>query len=267
MIFQPPRDRGLFFYKYLNEIMKHRSKLYQLIEQTSDPKERMNARLRKRRQRDRERVQEQSNPLSMILVVKNKMNGEILIIDKESYTPKYHEIIIAPDKLNQAVLNDIVADPKFVQTETSKRLLGDVKGEQPSTTETATGAGGAGGQGEELLHHLAGASLFEGLDSLRGEGRGAEQIHPAPAPDRGGGGDRGPRPRSSAHARPRLEHPGQWQDFHHDQGVGDALPRTRGGQADSSTDDRPQRAGRPDAQEPRRARPGQPGARQQHHPA
>jgi hypothetical protein len=129
--------------------MKHRSKLYQLIEQTSDPKERMNARLRKRRQRDREKVQEQSNPLSMILVVKNKMNGEILIIDKESYTPKYHEIIIAPDKLNQAVLNDIVADPKFVQTETSKRLLGDVKGEQPSTTETATGAGGAGGQGEE----------------------------------------------------------------------------------------------------------------------
>lgn len=134
--------------------MKHKSKLYQLLEQTSDPKERMNARLRKRRQRDREKVQEQQNPLSMILVVKNRMNGEILIIDKESYTPKYHEIIISPDQLNQAVINDIVKDPNFIQTETSKRILGDVKGEYGGDQKTATGGGGGGPQSEEPTQQM-----------------------------------------------------------------------------------------------------------------
>ncbi len=46
-----------------------------------------------------------------------------------------------------------------------------------------------GGEGEELLRHPAGARLPEGLHRLCREGRGAEQIHPAPAPDRRGGGE------------------------------------------------------------------------------
>lgn len=147
----------MFFYKYLNKIMKYRSKLYQLLEAT-DPKERMDARLRKRRQRDREKVQREVNPFNMILVVKNKMNGEILIIDKESYSPKYHEIIVSPEKMNQAIIKDILGDPNFVQTETSKRLFGDVKQGEKSATgpaaPTIAGGGSGGVEGEAPIQQI-----------------------------------------------------------------------------------------------------------------
>jgi hypothetical protein len=79
------------------------------------------------------------------------MNGEILIIDRESYTPKYHEILISPDQMDQTSVRAIIKDPKFVQTETSKRLFGDVKQEDSSggegksvktASETSSGSGG-----------------------------------------------------------------------------------------------------------------------------
>lgn len=118
-------------------------RLFKLFEAAST-EERLNARVRKRRQRDREDATQQSNPYAYILVVRNKMNDEILIIDKESYTPKYHEIILPPERLNQAVLKDIIDQPKFVQTETSKRLFGNVKGETKVSSET--GADSSQGQ-------------------------------------------------------------------------------------------------------------------------
>jgi hypothetical protein len=72
------------------------------------------------------------------------MNGEILIIDKESYSPQYHEILISPDNLNQQTIKGILKDPKFVQTETSKRLFGDIKQDDVKTEEPkAQSSGGA----------------------------------------------------------------------------------------------------------------------------
>jgi len=129
--------------------MKNRSLLYQLLEAT-DPKERLSARLRKRRQRDRESTAKTSSPFNMVLIVKNKMNGEILIIDKESYTPKYHEIIVAPEKINQAIIKDTLDDPNFVQTETSKRLFGDVKSDKSSSTKKkSSDESGGDGSGDD----------------------------------------------------------------------------------------------------------------------
>ena len=111
--------------------MKNRSLIYQLIEKNSPQEERLNARLRKRKQRQKEQAIRQVSPFDMILVVRNKQNGEILIIDKESYDPRYHDIIIPSEKLTRGSIQDILRDPNFVQTETSKRLFGDVKQEQP----------------------------------------------------------------------------------------------------------------------------------------
>jgi hypothetical protein len=110
--------------------MKYFKQLLNITEATPQDK-RLGARLRKRRQRERENVTRQTNPFDMILVVKNKSNGEILIIDKESYDPRYHEILISPEEINQSTISGILKDPKFVQTETSKRLFGDVKENQP----------------------------------------------------------------------------------------------------------------------------------------
>jgi len=118
--------------------MKYKSPLYRLFEETSPQKERLNARLRKRKQRQKEQSIRETSPLDMILVVRNKQNGEILIIDKESYDPRYHDIIIPPEKLNQSAVQQILKDPKFVQTETSKRLFGDVKQDQPQQKEQKT---------------------------------------------------------------------------------------------------------------------------------
>lgn len=122
--------------------MKRKSLLYSLNEATTQDV-RTGARLRKRRQRDRDDATMQSNPFSMILVVKNKMNGEILIIDKESYEPKYHEILISPEQLNQSTIAGILKDPKFVQTETSKRLFGDV-GTDAASEKSDSRKSGAG---------------------------------------------------------------------------------------------------------------------------
>jgi hypothetical protein len=114
------------------------------------------------------------------------------------------------------------------------------------------------------LCDTAGAGLPEGLHHFRGERRGAEQINPAPASDgwRGEGGGTGAG--REAQARAGLAHAGQRQDVHDDQDGGDAFPRAGSGQADGAADDRPQRAGRPDAQEPGGAGVGESGTRQQH---
>lgn len=129
--------------------MKHKSLLYRLVEENSPQKERLNARLRKRKQRQKEQAIRETSPLNMILVVRNKQNGEILIIDKESYDPRYHDIVIQPEKLTQGAVQQILKDPKFVQTETSKRLFGDVKQDEPkqpkknaAEEESPSGAGG-----------------------------------------------------------------------------------------------------------------------------
>lgn len=136
--------------------MKHKSPLYRLVEEKDKQSERLDARLRKRRQRQRDDAETQVNPFANILVVRNKMNGEILIIDRESYTPKYHEILISPDQMDQTSVKAIIRDPKFVQTETSKRLFGDVKqdgssgGEGKSVkTASETSGGSEGGDGGE----------------------------------------------------------------------------------------------------------------------
>ena len=119
-------------------------------------------------------------------------------------------------------------------------------------------------QGEELLRRAAGAALPQGFHPLRGERGGAAEVHPAAASDGGGGQGGGARARPAALARAGLAHAGQRQDLHDDQGGGAALQGARGGEADHPADDRPQRAGRSDAQESRVGGPGQRGARRQH---
>lgn len=136
---------GAFF---INNKMKYFKTLLNITEAKSAQEERLGARLRKRRQRDRENITRQMNPFDMILVVKNKSNGEILIIDKESYDPRYHEILISPEQINQSTIASILKDPKFVQTETSKRLFGDVKANKGATEKEKPAAKGGEGQSQ-----------------------------------------------------------------------------------------------------------------------
>jgi len=139
---KPPSSKeGGFF---INNKMKYFKTLLNITEAKSAQEERLGARLRKRRQRDRENVTRQTNPFDMILVVKNKANGEILIIDKESYDPRYHEILISPEQINQSTIAGILKDPKFVQTETSKRLFGDVKANKETPKKEGPVAQGGG---------------------------------------------------------------------------------------------------------------------------
>ena len=141
--------------------MKYFKTLLNITEAKSAQEERLGARLRKRKQRDRENVTRQTNPFDMILVVKNKSNGEILIIDKESYDPRYHEILISPEQINQSTIAGVLKDPKFVQTETSKRLFGDVKANKETPKEedpTAQGSGDKQQSGEEQARPMSGST-------------------------------------------------------------------------------------------------------------
>jgi hypothetical protein len=75
---------------------------------------------------------------------------------------------------------------------------------------------------------------------------------------RGGARAVQPRPRSQCARRGLVWHTqGSGKTFTMIKAAERLFKRARGGQADRAADDRPQRAGRPDAQEPRRAGPGQ----------
>jgi type I restriction enzyme R subunit len=83
-------------------------------------------------------------------------------------------------------------------------------------------------------------------------------------PDRCGGQSCSPSSRRGTFTRARVAHAGQRQDLYDDQGCRTALQGKRGSEADHPTHDRPQRAGRPDPQEPRGSRNGQRGACRPH---
>ncbi len=106
------------------------------------------------------------------------------------------------------------------------------------------------------------AALPEGFHPLRREGRGTAKVHPAPASD----GRRWTRwwHARSTHKRTRglvWHTQGSGKTYTMIKAAGAALQSARGGEADHPADDRPQRAGRSDAQESGVSGLGQRGAR------
>ena len=87
---------------------------------------------------------------------------------------------------------------------------------------------------KSFCDRAARAALAQGLHPVRGEGRGAAEVHPPPAPDDGRGAGGGPLPLAPPkpkRARAGVAHAGERQDLHDDQGRRAAV---QGGRARTS---------------------------------
>lgn len=110
-----------FFSNYLSE-----AKTPKRPEQDSEGKRRRKNQNKdnKRKQRERDETKIKMGDLKgAIMVVRNDI-GDIEIIDKESYDPSHHDVVVAADKATRGNVSKYVKDADFVNTETSKKLFG-----------------------------------------------------------------------------------------------------------------------------------------------
>ena len=115
-----------FFLNYLSEAKSlPRKELDNEQKRTRRKQNREN----KRSQRDRDNVSKRAGVFkNTIAVVRNRKTGDVEIIDKESVNKSTHEILVSPDKANKGNVAEFLKNKSFVNTVTSQRLFGYVKG-------------------------------------------------------------------------------------------------------------------------------------------
>ena len=92
-------------------------------------------RVNKRAQRNKEsNARQAGNFKNNIMVVKSK-SGDVEIIDKESYNPNVHEVLISAEKASAANVKQYLTKPQFVNTVTSERLFGYIEGAGDGKTD------------------------------------------------------------------------------------------------------------------------------------
>jgi hypothetical protein len=119
-----------------------------IFEEKTKSEVRQGATERKRLQRAREAQVRQLDPAKMAMVVRNE-KGQVLIVDKNSFEPENHNIVVPADEMNYEVAKKFSQDPSFKNTLTSERILGTKvgadqeepkkEGEQKSQTGPASG--------------------------------------------------------------------------------------------------------------------------------
>jgi len=81
----------------------------------------------KRNQRERDETKMKAGDFKgAIMVVKNDI-GDIEIIDKESYDPAIHDVVISADKATRGNVSKFVQNADFVNTVTSEKLFGFIE--------------------------------------------------------------------------------------------------------------------------------------------
>lgn len=85
-------------------------------------------RVNKRAQRNKESNARQAGNFKNNIMVVKARNGDVEIIDKESYNPNAHEVIISAEKASAANVKQYLTKPQFVNTVTSERLFGYIEG-------------------------------------------------------------------------------------------------------------------------------------------
>ena len=94
----------------------------------SKVKRRADNRTNKRAQRSREsNARQAGNFKNNIMVVKAK-NGDVEIIDKESYNPNIHQVLVDAEKANRTNVSQYLKNKAFANTVTSERLFGYIEG-------------------------------------------------------------------------------------------------------------------------------------------
>lgn len=127
--FDPVIDN--FFANYLSE-----ARTPKRPEQDSEGKKRRKNQNKenKRAQRERDETKIKAGDLKgAVMVVKNDV-GDIEIIDKESYDPVEHDIVVDSKKATKGNISKYIENPEFVNTVTSEKLFGYIQGAGDSKT-------------------------------------------------------------------------------------------------------------------------------------
>jgi len=82
----------------------------------------------KRSQRQRDEVKVQAGDINGTVMVVKDRNGDISVIDKESYNSSKHSILVSSDKANTDNVSKYLNNKSFVNTKTSERIFGYIKG-------------------------------------------------------------------------------------------------------------------------------------------
>jgi hypothetical protein len=118
-----------------------------IFEQDINPKnDRVAARIRKQKQRAKEKEIRETDPAQMAMVVRDQQ-GNLIIVDKDSYETDKHTPIVKPQDMSYSVALRISQDPSFKNTPTSERILGTrVGSEQEAQAAQQQSAGGSAPQ-------------------------------------------------------------------------------------------------------------------------
>ena len=100
-----------------------------IFEEKTKSETRQGATERKRLQRARESQIRQLDPAKLAMVVSNE-KGEVLIVDKNSFEPENHKVVVPANEMSYEVAKKFSQDPSFKNTLTSQRILGTKIGAQ-----------------------------------------------------------------------------------------------------------------------------------------
>ena len=93
---------------------------------------RAKARMRKQKQRGKIKSSKKSGNVTghyaVVRATSGKYAGDVMVVDKNSYDPNQHEIVVAPDKFSISSGQKIIDDADFIQTDSSIKLYGNQKG-------------------------------------------------------------------------------------------------------------------------------------------
>ena len=93
---------------------------------------RAKARMRKQKQRGKIKSSKKSGNITghyaVVRATSGKYAGDVMVVDKSSYDPNQHEVVVAPDKFSISSGQKILDDADFIQTDSSIKLYGNQKG-------------------------------------------------------------------------------------------------------------------------------------------
>ena len=91
-------------------------------------KRRQQNRENKRSQRSRDEQKRNAGDTANNIMVVRNTNGDVSIIDKETYNKREHEVLVPADKATIGIVEKYTKNPAFVNTKTSIKLFGNIKG-------------------------------------------------------------------------------------------------------------------------------------------
>lgn len=100
----------------------------QPLDSEGKAKRRNQNKVNKRNQRNKESNARQAGNLKNSIMVVRTKNGDVEIIDKESYNSNIHQVLVSPEKASVANVSQYIKNKAFTNTVTSERIFGYIEG-------------------------------------------------------------------------------------------------------------------------------------------